>query len=187
MTVRLENCCQAECVAAGRADGIAGEKAAEVEDVQAVVQVLAVGLKVESEFVGLIKLSAEGGVDGEGGLDVSAREVDAIDDRLAVLGQRLLVGSGEIKGQATAIFGAGGNPHTRNQLITKAGADGVALILRIGEVSGELGGCAHGVGAEKQAAGYREPGVANNVGVAEKAGETVPVREFELAFGAVDY
>jgi hypothetical protein len=41
-------------------------------DVQAMVQVLAVSVKVEGHFVGLIKLSTEGGVDDHGGLDASA-------------------------------------------------------------------------------------------------------------------
>ncbi len=177
---------EVEGVAAGRADGVAGEEAAEIDDVQAIVQVLAVGLKVEGQFVGLIKLSAERGVDSEGGLDASAVDVDAVDDGLAILGQRLLVGAIKIKGQATAIFGAGGNPHTRSELIANAGTGGVALILRVGKVSGELGSCVDRVGTGEQTSGYRKPGIAYDIGIAEKAGEALPVREFELAFSAIE-
>jgi hypothetical protein len=44
-----------------------------------------------------------------------------------------------------------------------------------------------GVVADEQTPGHRKPGVAHDVGIAEEAGEAVPVREFELAFRAVDY
>src|SRR5258706_16471177 len=40
--------------------------------------------------------------------------------------------------------------------------------------------------AEKKTSGYREPDIADDVGIAEEAGEAVPVREFEFAFCTVD-
>jgi len=53
-------------------------------------------------------------------------------------------------------------------------------------MSGELGGGFDGVVAEEEAARNREPSVADLIRVAEEAGEALPVREFELAFGAID-
>jgi len=44
----LERSGQAQRIASGRTDGVAGEEAAEVDYVQAVVEVFSVGLKVES-------------------------------------------------------------------------------------------------------------------------------------------
>ena len=49
---------------------------------------------------------------------------------------------------------------------------------------GELGG---GIVADKKTSGDRGPDVADDVGIAEEAGKSVPVREFELAFRTVDY
>ena len=92
----------------------------------------------------------------------------------------------EFEGQAAAVFGAGGQPEARRDLVADADAGGVALVLGIGEMSGELGERADCVVAEEKASGHRKPGVAYDVGIAQKAGEAVPVRNFDFGFGAVD-
>ena len=56
---QLEGRGEAEGEAAGGGDGVAGEEAAEVDDVEAVVEVVAVGLEAGGEAVGLLEIGAE--------------------------------------------------------------------------------------------------------------------------------
>src|SRR6202167_1072026 len=43
-----------------------------------------------------------------------------------------------------------------------------------------------GIVAQKQAAGYGEPRIADLVGVTDKTGETIPIRQVDLGFGAIN-
>lgn len=81
---------------------------------------------------------------------------------------------------------AAGDPEARVNLIVGAGTEGVALVLRVGKVAGESGGRGVGVGAEEEASGDWVPGVADGVGIAGEARETMPIRDGQLAFRAVD-
>jgi hypothetical protein len=83
--VRLEISRQAEGETARRSDGIAGEQAAKIDDVQDVVQILAVGLEAHLHAVGFVQVGAGRSVGLECGVDAAAGEVDAIEDLLAVL------------------------------------------------------------------------------------------------------
>src|SRR5947209_5429340 len=52
---------------------------------------------------------------------------------------------------------------------------------------GQLGaGSTDGIVADEEASGHGEPDITHDVGIAEEAGEAVPVWEFELAFRSVD-
>src|SRR5580693_9409041 len=53
-------------------------------------------------------------------------------------------------------------------------------------MSGELGERAEGVVPEEKASGHGKPGVAYDVGITQKAGEAVPVGDFDFGFGAID-
>ena len=63
------------------------------------------------------------------------------------------------------------------KLIAQAAAQGVALILRVGKVAGELVFGLGRVVAEEEAAGDGDPHIADLVGVADGAGEAMPARE----------
>ena len=183
---------EAEVVAAGRGDGGGGEEAGEIEDVEAVVEILGVGLQAEGTVFFFVEFGAGREIERERGLDASIGDVNAVEHLRTVFRQGLIQISGKFEGQAAAVFCAGGEPHPLGQLIANAGAGGVALILGVGKMSGELRRGADSIVvagdlvAQEQAAGHREPYVAHNVGIAEEAGETLPVREFELGFRAID-
>jgi hypothetical protein len=70
--------------AARRADGVAGEKASEVDDVENVVEVLGVDLEASIDAVRFVDIGAGGSVDLKRGIDASTGKVDAIDDLLTV-------------------------------------------------------------------------------------------------------
>ena len=66
-------------------------------------------------------------------------KIDPIQYLLAVFGEHRIRVAIELKGQAAIVLNAGGDPETRLQLIPKASANGIALILRIREMAGDLG------------------------------------------------
>src|SRR5579862_393353 len=71
-------------------------------------------------------------------------------------------------------------------LVAYAASHGVALVLCIRKMPGELhlrGGC---VAAKKQAAGHGIPDIPHFPGVAEKAREAPTRRQIELAVGPID-
>src|ERR1700727_1215049 len=53
-------------------------------------------------------------------------------------------------------------------------------------MAGQLRGCADGIITEEQPSSYRKPSVANDIGVAEKSGKALPVRNLELPLGAIN-
>src|SRR5258706_7843081 len=101
---------EAEVIAAGWGNGGGGEEAGEVEDVEAVVEVLSVGLQVDGALFFLVELSASREIDRKRRLDAAVIEIDTVDHLLSEGGDSLIVGACEFDGQATAIFGAGGEP-----------------------------------------------------------------------------
>jgi len=102
---------QTESITACWRDGISGEQAAKVADIEPI---------------------------GRGQLDPAAGKISAIHHLLAILRQCQLVGPGKLKWQPTSVFGAAGDSESRAQLITDGRRHGVALVLRIGEVATEL-------------------------------------------------
>ena len=66
-------------------DGVAGEQASEIDHVENVVQVLAVGLEAHGYAVRLIDFGSRGGIGLKRGQDAPAVEVDSADDLGAIL------------------------------------------------------------------------------------------------------
>src|SRR3984957_6272883 len=177
---------KAEEIAAGGCDGAAGEESGEVDNVEAIVEVFNVSLETKRTGFFFVEFQASGNVDGESGANASVGEINTVHHLLTILGEGLSLGSGESKWQATAVFCATGNPNARSELTAQACPDGVALILGVWKMAGELSSGAKSIVAQEQFASDWEPDVPNNVGIAEEAGEAIPVRQFELGFRAVD-
>src|ERR1035438_8949216 len=53
-------------------------------------------------------------------------------------------------------------------------------------MAGQLRGCADRVVAEEHPPRYRKPGVAPDIGVAEKSGKALPVRNLDLPLGSIN-
>ena len=100
----LKGRCKAKEITSGRADSVAREQAAEVDHVEAVVEVLSVGLQPERSAFFFVEVGAGGDIDGKCGFDASVSEVDAIDHILAVFRKRLGFCSGKFKRQAASVF-----------------------------------------------------------------------------------
>jgi hypothetical protein len=78
---------EAEEIASGRGYGAAGEEAGEVEDVEAIVEVLCVGLQAEGTLFFFIEVDAGRQIKRQSGLDASVREViETVEHLRAVCG-----------------------------------------------------------------------------------------------------
>src|SRR5580704_8411331 len=106
----LETGGETEGVTAGWSDGVAGKEAAEVDDVEAVVDVLHVGLDAHLQFFGAPEIGAEGGINRQGGAHAALGKVHAIHNLLAVLRQGVLLGASELKRKSAAVFPADTTP-----------------------------------------------------------------------------
>jgi len=102
---------QTESITACWRDGISGEQAAKVDDIEPI---------------------------GWGRLDPAAGKINVIHHLLAILCQCQLIGPSKLKWQPTSIFGDAGDPESRAQLITDTRAHGVVLVRKIGKVATEL-------------------------------------------------
>ena len=101
---KLKRRTQAEGITSGGGDGGTGKKSGEIKNIQAIVQVFEVCLQAQGTSFFFVQLCACGYAHGHIGLDSSVAEVYAVDHLLSVLGQGLVVGSGEFEGQTTALF-----------------------------------------------------------------------------------
>ena len=70
-------------------------------------------------------------------IDAAAGKVDAIQHLLAVFGENLGWVAVELEGEPGVVLNSARDPEAWFDLIAKTPANGVALILRIGEVAGE--------------------------------------------------
>ena len=172
-------------------DGVAGEKTAEIEDVQHIVEVLPIGLNPYVQTLGLVNIRPRRRIHLKCRKDAATVEVDAVHHLLAVyldyagdaLGLSFPVRALEIEREARVVLNAGSDPKARSDLITHSAANGVALILRVGEMA--CGGY-HRVIAEKQAARHRKPSIPDRVGIAQEARKVVPIGNSELRFRAIN-
>ena len=82
----LEGSAQAEKIASGQRDGGTGEKAGEVEDIKAIIQVFCVGLEPQRASFFLVEFRTGGDAHRQSGFDPSVAEVYAVDHLLAVFG-----------------------------------------------------------------------------------------------------
>ena len=110
----LEGGGEAEKVAAGRGNGAGGEEAGEIEDVEAVGEVLCVGLQAERAGFLFVEFDSGGGVDGKCRLQASVGKIYSVENLLAVFSDGLIEGSSELEGQATAVGCAPGQPQARS-------------------------------------------------------------------------
>ena len=92
----------------------------------------------------------------------------------------------KIEGQAGVILNSARDPEARRDLVANASANGVALILRIREMAGELRIPQRGVVAQKQAARHRKPRIADRIGIAQEARKSVPVGQIDFRFRAIN-
>src|ERR1700683_2543009 len=152
---------------AGRADGVAGEEAAKVDDVEDVGEILAVNLEAGVKALGVVEQSASGGVDLEGRINAAAREIDTTENLRAIFGKDVGGIAVKFEGQPGIVLNAAGKPEARIYLIAEAAANCVALILGVREMAGELSFGGGGVIAEEEPAGDRQPGIAEHIGIAE--------------------
>src|SRR5882724_10220801 len=129
---------QAQGIATRRANGIAGEEASKVDNVEAIVQVGDVSLKAHFEFFSFPDVGTDGSVDGKQRLDAANIKVDAVDYFLTILIDGVLLVSRKFKGQAGAVFRAKSDGNTIGQFITESRADGMTLVLRNPESPGEI-------------------------------------------------
>jgi len=83
----LELCIEAEEQTAWRADGVAGEKAAKIEDLERVVEVFAVGLDSGGESLGMVESCSCGCVEEKSWKDAAAIEIKTAQDSWTVLGE----------------------------------------------------------------------------------------------------
>ena len=129
----LEICGEAQSVTARGSDGVAGEQTAEIDDVENVGQILSVDLKTHVQPLGFIDIGARRSIHLERRINAAAREINAIQNLLAILrehGRRIAI---ELKGQPGIVLNSRSDPEPRLHLITQAPANGIALILRIRE------------------------------------------------------
>src|SRR5580704_451057 len=124
--------------AARRTNGVAGEKAAEVDHVQNIVKVLSVGLNIHLHAIRLVNLRPGRGVDLERWINAASSEVDPIQHLLSVLRQHRCRVAYEFKGQAGVKLNSSTNPETRPDLVASAPANGVPLIGSNRKVSVDL-------------------------------------------------
>src|SRR6202046_2118718 len=100
---------------AGRADGIAVKKAAEVDDVQYVVKILSIGLNPHIQTLGLVNIRSRRRVELKGWKSAPTVEVDAIHDLLSIdlnytgdaLGKSFAVRALEIERETRVVLNAG--------------------------------------------------------------------------------
>src|SRR5208283_5779701 len=112
--------------------------------------------------------------------------IDAADDFGAIFRQGLLLGTLEVKWQATSVLNPAAQPETRFDLINPAGEQRIALVLGIGKVSGRPADRRLRVGADKQSPGNRKPSVADHIRVTGEAGKLVPLGNGYLSFCPVN-
>src|ERR1700685_1404032 len=154
-TPALEVGGETKIVAARGANGVAGEEAAEVDDVKNIIKVLSVVLECDNHVVGLVNICARRGIDLERGIDSASGKVDAIQDLLAVFREHRGRIAVELEGEPGGVLNSARDPESRGELVANASTNRVALILRIGEMAAELRFRLGGVVTQKKAARHR--------------------------------
>lgn len=112
-----------------RANGIAGEQATEVDDVQPIVEVVPVGLQAHLHTIRAVDLEPCGRAYSELRTNAATLEIDSADDSRSVLCESIGLLSCELKRKPGAIACSRGDPETPRKLITKTRSDRVALVL----------------------------------------------------------
>ena len=119
----LEICGEAQSVTARGSDGVAGEQTAEIDDVENVGQILSVDLKTHVQPLGFIDIGARRSIHLERRINAAAREINAIQNLLAILrehGRRIAV---EFEWQTGIVLNSRGDPESRPHLIAQAPAN----------------------------------------------------------------
>lgn len=129
MLSALKACCEAEGEASRWADGVAGEQTTEVDDVQDVGEILSVDLKEHMQTVRLVNIRARRRIDLQGRVDTSAVKINPIQHLLAVFSQHRGRIAIELEWESGVVLNSPRDPEARCDLVTKASAHGVALIL----------------------------------------------------------
>jgi hypothetical protein len=166
-----------------------------VDHIQYVVKVLRVNLEAHLQPVRLINIRARRGIDLKGRIDPPAGKVDAIYYVLPVglgwsarpvdaLLERQAGIALKVEGQAAVKLNSACYPEAWSDLVTKASAHRVALVLRIRKMAARQQSL--NVIAQKQAAGHREPCLSQGVGIAQEARKTVPVGKVYLCFRSIN-
>src|ERR1700691_1395153 len=112
-------------------DGIAGKKAAEIDDIQNVGEILSIGLNPHIQKLRLLNIRPPRGIHLEGRKDAPANEVDAIHDLLAVhlgysgdaLGLGFAVRALKVERKTCIVLNPEGEPKALSDLITHAAAN----------------------------------------------------------------
>src|ERR1700727_779140 len=131
----LERGCKAHHGAASRTDGIAGEEAAEIDEVEGVGEVLPIDLELHGHALGLVDIDPRRRTEQQGGVDAPAGEINTVDHLLAVLLQRGLLVTVELKRKPAAVLNSAGHPETWMHLIDPTRKQSITLVLGIGKVS----------------------------------------------------
>jgi hypothetical protein len=112
------------------------EEAGKIDDVYTVIKVLHIGLQSHEQVFSPHQLGAYRSPQRKGRLYTAPLKVYAINNLLPELLDGILYGAIEFGRQAAAIGPSERHSGGRNNLIAKAGADGVALVLRDREAAG---------------------------------------------------
>src|SRR4029077_5987478 len=121
---------QAKGVAARRGNAGTREKAGEIDQVEPVVEILHVGLHTHDHMFVLDQVCARGNPESKRRPDPAAIEVHPIDDLSSKLLNRVVDGAIERSGQAAPVGASEGKPGSGHDLVSKAAAYRVALVLR---------------------------------------------------------
>ena len=107
-------------------------------------------------------------MNGQRGVDTATVKVEPANDGGTVLSEGIRLLACKLEGKARTREKPRGQPDARRNLILEARPDGVALILRVGEVAAELAERGANVVAEEEPASNRKPDIADHVRVAEE-------------------
>jgi hypothetical protein len=146
-------------------DGVAREESSEIDQLKHVTQVRHVALKAYRAFFVPVKIKTDRNTLREVRKDAAAIKIQVVDDHLTVFRGILLLGQIRLKRQSGVVIGARRDPQARNDLITDACTHGIALVLGIWKMPA---GRIDRIISQKQSAGHREPGISDDVGVADK-------------------
>ena len=119
-SLSLERGVEAKRETARRADGVAGEQAAEIDELQHVGKILPVRLQANVQSLGPVHFAARGRADHQGRVNPAARKINAIEDCLAVFRQHLRRVSVKFEREAGTVLNSAGDPQARFQLISPA-------------------------------------------------------------------
>ena len=99
---------------------------------------MAVHLEADGQLFGFVDGGGSRGVNREIGPHAALVKIHAIENLLAISGRSVGFGTGEFKGQAVPVVGSDSGPKAACELIAKACAHGVALVLRYPEAAGDI-------------------------------------------------